>query len=411
MASICNITDEDALHFDFCCCKLITQSQEDLITQDLNKHQNIRRMKHFISHLAAAKGSLAAKNAGKKYTFGIKRASTAGIAADDGGILINTVLGQVSSKTLGLTHSHEHIYVSSAGLSQIYPERVPKDYVIKEAVDAFIEFKNSGGGTVIDCTTHDLGRDINLMKEVSEKTGINIIASTGCWMDPPRSFQALNPEELAALYIRECTVGIEGTNIKAGIIKCAHETGVTWKKGEGFTRVGELTARACALAAKETGLPITTHTECKERVGLAQIEIFKEVGVDLNRVYIGHCNDAWDMSYLTDMLEQGVWIGLDRTGPDSRRHDGRPRLEDRINTIKYLIDHNWAHRIMLSHDWMVYMGFLNHDMAVRRRKQNPDSYCFILRQVVPKLMEMGVTKETIHQILVENPRNFFENAK
>ena len=99
MASICNITDEDALHFDFCCCKLITQSQEDLITQDLNKHQNIRRMKHFISHLAAAKGSLTAKNAGKKYAFGIKRASTAGIAADDGGILINTVLGQVSSKT------------------------------------------------------------------------------------------------------------------------------------------------------------------------------------------------------------------------------------------------------------------------------------------------------------------------
>ena len=129
-----------------------------------------------------------------------------------------------------------------------------------------------------------------------------------------------DPDDLAALYVRDCTVrftpvlplllpllllllsfvlllltlllrvqvGIEGTNIKAGIIKCAHETGITWDAGlHTFTEAGETTARACARAAKATGLPITTHTQVAERIGLAQIKIFEEEGVDMNRVYIG----------------------------------------------------------------------------------------------------------------------------
>ena len=87
-------------------------------------------------------------------------------------------------------------------------------------------------------------------------------------------------------------VGIEGTNIKAGIIKCAHETGLTWDAGlHNFTEAGDTTARACARAAKATGLPITTHTQVAERIGLAQIKIFEEEGVDMNRVYIGRESD------------------------------------------------------------------------------------------------------------------------
>ena len=68
---------------------------------------------------------------------------------------------------------------------------------------------------------------------------------------------------------------------------CTDQTGVTWAKGDGFTAAGEVTLRACARAAKATGLPITTHTEVEERIGLAQCALFEEEGVDMNRVYIG----------------------------------------------------------------------------------------------------------------------------
>ena len=86
----------------------------------------------------------------------------------------------------------------------------------------------------------------------------------------------------------------------------AHQTGVTWQKGVGFTPAGETTLRACARAHLATGLPITTHTEVAERIGIAQVELFEEEGVDMNRVYIGHCNDSTDMEYLTTILKKGT---------------------------------------------------------------------------------------------------------
>mmetsp|Transcript_112191 Transcript_112191/g.312251 ORF Transcript_112191/g.312251 Transcript_112191/m.312251 type:complete len:403 (-) Transcript_112191:130-1338(-) len=332
-------------------------------------------------------------------------------AGVDGGLPVNTVLGAVSSQQLGMVLPHEHCFVSSAGMTHVYPERVPMDYVVPEAIAALRQLKEAGGSTIVDCTTYDLGRDIRVMAQIAEESGINIIATTGSWIDPPRSFHFLRPRDLAELYIREAVVGIEGTSIKAGIIKCAHETGTTWEKGTGFTAVGETTCRAAAIAQKVTGLPITTHTEVEERVGLAQIKIFEEEGVDLNRVYIGHCNDSTDIDYLTEMLRKGVWLGLDRTGPGSEPGSSRPDWEGRTLTIKQLIDAGWGHRIMLSHDWMVYLGFVPAKVAKRMRAGNPDGYTFIMRKVIPRLHELGVSTKQTDAILYDNPRRFFGNVK
>jgi hypothetical protein len=208
--------------------------------------------------------------------------SPAPASAGDGGVLINSVLGEISTATLGWTSSHEHIFVNDAKsiiIEKAYPDTFPTDYIVREGIAALKRFKANGGGTVVDCTTVDLGRNVGLMAHCAEESGVNIICTTGCWIDVPVVFARSDPDALAALYIRDCTVGIEGTGIKAGIIKCAHESGITWERGVGFTRAGETTARACARAAKATGLPITTHTEVAERIGLAQCELFEEEGV------------------------------------------------------------------------------------------------------------------------------------
>ena len=147
-------------------------------------------------------------------------------AASDGGVLINTVLGEVSTTALGWTSSHEHIFTNDAKsviISKAYPETFPREYIVASAVEALRRFKAAGGGAMVDCTTVDLGRDIALMAEVSEKSGVHIIATTGCWIDVPLLWRRTDVDALAALYIRDCTVGIEGTAIKAGIIKCAHQ--------------------------------------------------------------------------------------------------------------------------------------------------------------------------------------------
>jgi len=332
------------------------------------------------------------------------------VAAPGGGLQVNTVLGPVGSTQLGMVLPHEHCYVSSAGMLAVYPERVPLDFVIPEAVAALKQLKEAGGSTIVDCTTHDLGRNVEVMARISRESGINIICTTGSWIDPPRSFQMMRPKDLAELYIREATIGIEGTGIKAGIIKCAHETGTTWERGKGFTPAGEITCRAAAIAQRATGLPITTHTEVEERTGLAQIKVFEEEGVDMNRVYIGHCNDSSDLDYLTEMLQRGVWLGLDRTVPEEPG-SARPNWEGRAMTIKRLIDVGWGHRIMLSHDWMVFQGFLPTKVAKKLRTLNPDGYTFILHNVIPRLHELGVSKQQTDAILYENPRRFFSNLK
>ena len=154
-------------------------------------------------------------------------------AAGDGGVLINSVLGEISTATLGWTSSHEHIFVNDAKsviIEKAYPDTFPTDYIVREGIAALKRFKANGGGTVVDCTTVDLGRNVGLMAHCSKESGVNIICTTGCWIDVPVIWGRSDPDALAALYVRDCTVGIEGTDIKAGIIKCAHESGLTWER-------------------------------------------------------------------------------------------------------------------------------------------------------------------------------------
>src|SRR5205823_6639443 len=112
-------------------------------------------------------------------------------------------------------------------------------------------------------------------------------------------------DEIAAVFAREIEQGIEGTGIRAGIIKVANDA-------EGVTREGEIILRAAARAAAQTGARISTHSYAPGRVGEQQVAIFEDEGFDLNRVYIGHSNDTTDVDYLLGLVRKGVWLGLDR---------------------------------------------------------------------------------------------------
>jgi len=261
------------------------------------------------------------------------------------------------------------------------------------------EAHREGLRTIIDVTTIDLGRDVEMMKEVSQATGVQIVAATGNHLAVPRPFADLPPEVIADLYVREIEVGIEGTGIKAGIIKVASDEG-------GVTPAQEIVLRAAGQASVRTGVPISTHTWSPDRVGDEQVRILMDEGVDMDRVYIGHSNDDMDMSYLQGLLRKGVWLGLDRF-PGGRR-PGTPYWEERTQLTKQLIDAGHTNRIMLSHDHSVPKARYGLAVQEERIKYNPDGYNFITRNVLPRLMDMGVSEEVINQIMVENPRRFFE---
>ena len=311
---------------------------------------------------------------------------------------INSVLGDLDTGDLGFTLTHEHVWQSAAGVNATYPEFFDRKVIVDRAVARLRTAHDGGVGTIVDVTPLDLGRDVLLTKDVALRSGINVIAATGFYLDIPRIFWEADPDEVAQLFVREIEEGIEETGIKAGIIKMAHNDSAD----DGLTRAGEIVLRAASRASAQTGVPITTHTRPLLRTGDLQVSIFESEGVDLNRVCIGHSNDTTDLDYLTGLAEKGVWLGLDVYPGES------PNWEQRTVVAKKLIDAGYAGRIMLAHDWSVIKPWGSRESQELEQRNNPDAYLFITNRVLPRLEEMGCSQELLHQIMVDNPRRFFE---
>ena len=312
---------------------------------------------------------------------------------------VSTVLGPVDTSELGFTLSHEHLATGSAGMRHTYPEFFDREGTIEDAAAALKQAYDEGVRSYIDPTTFDLGRDIGMMQEVSRQSGVHIIPATGSHQAIPRVFRSASPDAIAPLYIREVEEGIEGTGVKAAIIKSASDRG-------GMTEQEVVVLRAVARASKHTGAPVYTHTWSPDRVGEQQIRVLEEEGVDLERVYIGHSNDTHDIDYILGLLRKGVWVGLDRF--PGGRYPGVPLWQERTEIVKRLVDEGWAHRIMLGHDHSVPRGQPTPGCGSQRANYQPEGYSFISRRVLPYLRELGTSEEDIQTIMVDNPRRFLE---
>lgn len=308
---------------------------------------------------------------------------------------VNTVLGPLDVAQLGVTLCHEHVWVSSAGIQHTFPDFADRDSALRIASNSLREARAGGVQTIIDVTTHDLGRDILFLREVSAASGVTIVPCTGTWLDIPRVFTAAQPDQIARLYIREIEVGIEGTGIKAGVIKVATDGDVS--------PANEMILRAAARASKATGVPITTHTNSVQKNGDQQVRIFQDEGVDMGRVCIGHSNDTTDLDYLTGLLKAGVYLGMDHYSLETR--PGRPTWQERTDVVRDLIQMGYGDRIMLSHDYAPVTA-TGAPRPVRPESPPPDGYLMIARHVAPYLRQLGVTEAQITAMLVDNPRRF-----
>jgi phosphotriesterase-related protein len=311
---------------------------------------------------------------------------------------INSVTGPISADDLGFTLMHEHVMVSASGLIDCYPDLLGPDPE-QRAIEVFSHAKSEGIDSIVDATTFDLGRKAELLATVSRGSGVNIINVTGWWLDVPRFMQGVSANQMAREFVRDVEEGFRGTDIKAGLLKCAADF-------EGVTPPLETMCRAVARAHNETGLPIMVHSYPTGQVARRQIAIFKEEGVDLTRVKIDHSNDTTDLEYLKWILDQGCFLGLDR-------YPGRlVSPEMRTITLKNLIDEGYEERLCPAHDCICLHihnerpdGTMPDEHAFKA--SNPEQYLFIKRNVIPHLTEMGVTEKTINTLFVDNPRRFF----
>lgn len=311
---------------------------------------------------------------------------------------INTVLGPIEPKDMGFTLMHEHLMIGASGLYRSYPDLYGPNCEEK-VIESLKKAKKDGVDTIIDATTFDLGRDTRLLTLASEQSGVNIINVTGWWLDVPRFLKGVSANQMAEEFIRDIEEGFRGTEIKAGILKCAADA-------DGVTKDLEVMARAVSRAHVHTGLPIMVHSYPTGQVARRQIEIFREEGVDLSKVKIDHSNDTTDIEYLTWILDQGCYLGLDRYPGDLVS----PHM--RTLTLKKLIDAGHKNRLCISHDCVCLFPFKeNPDGTMPKEhectKYNPDQLLYMKRKVIPSLLEMGVGEDIIEILFVDNPQHFF----
>lgn len=316
---------------------------------------------------------------------------------------IQTVRGPIDSAQLGTTLMHEHVFVLDTEISQNYPEDWgTEDKRVADAVARLNELKSRGVDTIVDLTVIGLGRYLPRIQRIAEQTQIQIIVAAGIYTynDVPFFFHFRGPgtvlggpELITEMFVRDIVEGIADTGVKAGILKCAtDEPGIT----PGVERI----LRATAKAHRRTGVPISTHTHARRRVGLDQQRIFREEGVDLERVVIGHSGDTTDLAYLEELIANGSFLGMDRFGIDTILS-----FEERVNTVASMCERGHAQKMVLSHDAACFMHNLPESLPALLPRWH---YLHIHNDVIPALKEKGVTDEQLHTMLVENPRQIFE---
>lgn len=322
-------------------------------------------------------------------------------------VYINTVTGPVPCEELGITLMHEHIlygYPGWEGDQTVAP--FDREAIVKTGIQYLEALKAFGVKTLVDATPLDGGRNPEIYREISAQTGVNIICSTGYYYEGGgasayfRLRNALSDatSEIVELLVKEITEGIRDTAIKPGVIKIGSSKGV-------ITDYERMLFKAAALAHKETGVPIITHTQ-QGTMGPEQAQLLISEGANPASIQIGHMSDNLDMGYQLRVLQQGVYAGWDRMGLQGLADC--PMDEERYPVILDLLTQGRGDRLMLSHDFVPYwLGRprkypeeLLHLMVNRR----PGS---IFTAVIPALRLGGASEADINTILVENPRRFF----
>jgi phosphotriesterase-related protein len=276
---------------------------------------------------------------------------------------------------------------------QQYPELWDRGKRLGEAVAKLRMAREAGVATMVDLTPIDLGRDVAFIADAARLSGMQLIVPTGLYYGRPFYFAARPDDEMTETFVRDITVGVSDTGIRANVIKCATEPALD--------AMNERVLRASARAHRRTGVPICTHTYPANRTGLDQQRVFKDEGCDLGRTVIGHSDDSGDIDYLDEIIQNGSYCGMDRIGLPRPRTD-----EQRVDMVARLVERGYADRITLSHDASCHIDFFPDGFA----EQNlPNwNHCHIPLRVIPMLRERGVQEAAIHQMTVLNPQRIFE---
>ena len=299
--------------------------------------------------------------------------------------MIQTVRGIITKEELGITLSHEHL------LLDLRPVRHDEVSDINDLELVSGELKPAikmGCRSVIEVTTVDMGRNPEGLRELSKRTGINIITSTGFYLKDYHSdwLQEAPVKQLEDFFVKEITVGIDGTNIKAGAIgEVASSEKIYPSEQKVLT--------AAARASKRTNAAVFTHCDMG-LLGLEQIDLMLGQGMAPDKLVIGHTDLTADADYQTEILRAGVNLAFDTVGKNNYLSD-----ETRAEVLMRLLEAGWEDHLLLSEDVSKQTYLINYGGR---------GYTAVLGYFVPLLCAKGVGEVQIRKMLVENPARILD---
>ena len=304
---------------------------------------------------------------------------------------IQTVTGPVDVDSLGLILPHEHLFTDLRGpLIPDYAQAEPE--AVERVLGPHLAEASAAGVTaLVECSTVGVGRNLTILSRLAEISPIRIIAPTGVYREAftPLSLREISESELANLWIRELTEGIEGTSIRAGFIKLA-------MSDDGPTALEIRNLKAAAKASQITGAVIASHT-IGGKVARKEMDILEESGLDLQRFIWVHAQTEPDMIVLEEAARRGAYVELDSVGAP---YQSQIEL---LETAVALIEAGHADHLLLSHD----AGWYN----PARGDGMPDGgfrgYTALTKEFLPALLERGITEGQVRVITADNPARAF----
>jgi phosphotriesterase-related protein len=300
-----------------------------------------------------------------------------------------TVSGPIPPERVGFTLPHEHTGISLWHIANRwdYWELTPDEPTL---VEELADFRRRGGSTLVDLTLDGVGRDPERLRRLAARSGVQLVMGCGwyrgAYYPPEARIDRRTVDDLAGELVAEFQDGVRGTGVHPGIIG---EIGVdkAW-----VSALEERVHRAAARAAVATGMAISTHG-IMSAVGLAQLRIFEEEGVDPARVVIGHADSYPVLDHYLAILDRGANLEFDFIGQRFAIEEAaEPRL---VELIVELLERGYGTQLLLSQD-------VCHNSQLRAN--GGFGYSYLQQHFLPTLRTAAVAEGEIAQMTIDNPR-------
>ena len=302
---------------------------------------------------------------------------------------INSVTGPISLDSLGLTLIHEHMLVDFIGADSVSMDRYDREAVVQKVLPYLLEVRRFGVKTIFECTPSYLGKDPELLKILSEKSGIQLVTNTGYYGAvggkylPQHTFSE-SAEELATRWIDEFENGISSTGIKPGFIK------ISVNAEEPLREVDAKLVRAAGITSQKTGLQIVSHTG-PWFAAKQEVEILQEMGIDPSAFVWVHAQNESNFENFKRAADLGIWISWDGIGWE---------VDSYIDRLLFAKENDFLDHVLISHDAGWYKpGEVNGG--------DFQPFTAIFTDLVPELDAKGFTKENWKILLIDNPKKAF----